>query len=230
MARLATEIILGKKLSDLNLTKPRIKHFGVKNAVFPFAMLPEVDPMLGPEMRSTGEVLGLSDSFGMAYYKAQVGAKQYLPLKGSVLISVCESDRREGLKVARAFTKLGFKLFATRGTSQYLAEHGLESEMLLKLHEGNPNIVDSLQKGDIDLLINTPSGRLSAHDDSYLRKAAVKYRVPYIITLTAALAAAEGIAAARKGIGEIHSLQSYHSENVEGECREGEGAQVAANC
>lgn len=102
--------------------------------------------------------------------------------------------------------------------------------MLLKLHEGSPNIVDSLQKGEIDLLINTPSGRLSAHDDSYLRKAAIKYRVPYIITLTAALAAAEGIEAARNGIGEIHSLQSYHSMNVKGERREGNGVQVAANC
>jgi carbamoyl-phosphate synthase large subunit len=211
MARIATQLMLGKKLVDLE-TKPKtIPHFGVKEAVFPFNMFPEVDPLLGPEMRSTGEVLGLADSYGLAFYKAQEGAQQTLPSDGTVLITVAELDRPAGLDVAKEFDRLGFKVKATAGTHKFLAEHGIESELIQKMHEGRPNIVDGIKNKEIDLIINTPSGRLSKHDDSYIRKAAIKYKLPYITTTAAALAAAKGIAACRQGHGSVRSLQSYHT-------------------
>jgi len=211
MARLATQIMLGKKLSDLGLTQKAIPHFGVKEAVFPFNMFPEVDPLLGPEMRSTGEVLGMADSFGLAFYKAQEAAQQTLPREGTVLITVSELDRPGVLEVARQFEQLGFKILATEGTSRFLAEHGIEAEEVLKLHEGRPNIVDIIKNRDIQLIVNTPSGKLSLHDDSYIRKDAIKYKIPYITTLAGALAAARGIAAARRQPGRVRSLQSYHA-------------------
>jgi carbamoyl-phosphate synthase large subunit len=211
MARLATQIMLGKKLNDLGLKQKAIPHFGVKEAVFPFNMFPEVDPLLGPEMRSTGEVLGMADSFGLAFYKAQEAAQQTLPREGTVLITVSELDRPGVLEVARQFVQLGFKILATEGTSRFLAEHGIEAEEVLKLHEGRPNIVDNIKNRDIQLIVNTPSGKLSLHDDSYIRKDAIKYKIPYITTLAGALAAARGIAAARRQAGQVRSLQSYHA-------------------
>ena len=212
MARLATQIMLGKKLSDLDLKQKAIPHFGVKEAVFPFNMFPEVDPLLGPEMRSTGEVLGMADSFGLAFYKAQEAAQQTLPREGNVLITVSELDRPGVLEVARQFEQLGFKILATQGTSRFLAEHGIEAEEVLKLHEGRPNIVDIIKNRDIQLIVNTPSGKLSLHDDSYIRKDAIKYKIPYITTLAGALAAARGIAAARRQSSPVRSLQSYHAD------------------
>ena len=214
MARLATQLMLGKKLADLDLKRHSIPHFGVKEAVFPFNMFPEVDPLLGPEMRSTGEVLGLANSFGLAFYKAQEGAQQVLPSEGTVLITVSEKDRPAVLEVAREFDNLDFKIKATIGTHTFLAEHGIRSEHILKMHEGRPNIVDGIKNKEIQLVINTPSGKLSKYDDSYIRKAAIKYKVPYITTLAAALAAARGIAAHRKGHGTVRSLQSYHGDIV----------------
>ena len=210
MARLATQIMLGKKLSDLALTAKNIPHFGVKEAVFPFNMFPEVDTLLGPEMRSTGEVLGLADSFGAAFFKAQEAAQQTLPLQGVVLLTVSEKDRPAVLEVARQFALLGFKIKATVGTHKFLAAHDIPSELVLKLHEGRPHIVDSIMSKEIDLVINTPSGKLGKHDDSYIRKAAIKYKIPYITTLAGALAAARGIAASRHGRGQVRSLQWYH--------------------
>ncbi len=210
MARLATQLMLGKKLTDLDLKRQSIPHFGVKEAVFPFNMFPEVDPLLGPEMRSTGEVLGLAESFGLAFYKAQEGAQQQLPSEGTVLITVSERDRPAVLEVARQFDSLGFKIKATVGTHAFLAEQGIQSEHILKMHEGRPNIVDGIKNDEIKLVINTPSGKLSKYDDSYIRKAAIKYRVPYITTLAAALAAARGIAAYRQGKDSVRSLQEYH--------------------
>ena len=212
MARIATQIMVGKKIKDLSITNRVIPHFGVKEAVFPFNMLPEVDPVLGPEMRSTGEVLGLADSFGLAYYKAEEGAQQVLPISGTVLLTVSERDRPAVLEVARQFADLGFKIKATNGTKRFLSEMGIEAEHVLKLHEGRPNIVDAIKNREIDLVVNTPVGRLGKHDDSYIRKAAIQYRVPYITTLTAALAAAKGIRAVRKGHGKVKSLQEYHRE------------------
>ncbi|MBN1277378.1 MAG: carbamoyl-phosphate synthase large subunit [Deltaproteobacteria bacterium] len=212
MARIATQIMLGKKLADLNIKPKSISHFGVKEAVFPFNMFPEVDPILGPEMRSTGEVLGMADSFGLAYFKAQEATQQTLPSVGTVLITVSENDRPAVIEAARQFEKLGFKIKATDGTHKFLSANGIASERILKMHEGRPNIVDGINNNEIHLVINTPSGKMSKHDDSYIRKAAIKYKVPYITTLAAALAAARGIAADRLGHGSVKSLQSYHAD------------------
>jgi carbamoyl-phosphate synthase large subunit len=211
MARAATQLMLGKKLSDLDLTHRSIPHFGVKESVFPFNMFPEVDPLLGPEMRSTGEVLGLADSFDLAFFKSQQAAKQSLPSKGAVLITVTDPDKTAALNVAKEFQKLGFKIFTTNGTYNMLTKNGIESEHVLKMHEGRPNIVDAIKNGEIQLVINTPSGKLSKHDDSYIRKAAINYKVPYITTMAAAVAAVKGIAASRNGDSPVMSLQSYHA-------------------
>jgi carbamoyl-phosphate synthase large subunit len=212
MARIATQIMLGKKLSELNLKPRRIPHFGVKEAVFPFPMFPEVDPILGPEMRSTGEVLGIANSFGLAFFKAQLAAQQLLPIDGSVLISLVSKEAPVALEVAKRFNELGFGIKATRGTHKFLAKHGIKSERILKMHEGRPNIADGIKNREIQLVINTPSGKLSKYDDSYIRKAAIKYKVSYITTLAAAAAAAKGIAAYRNGKLEVKSLQSYHAD------------------
>jgi len=210
MARIATQLMLGKKLADLDIKPRSIPHFGVKEAVFPFNMFPEVDPLLGPEMRSTGEVLGMADSFGLAYFKAQEATQLTLPSEGTVLITVSEADRPAVLEVARQFNRLGFKIKATNGTHRFLASCGIESSLILKMHEGRPNIVDGIKNNEIQLVINTPSGKLSKHDDSYIRKAAIKYKVPYITTIAAALAATRGIAKVREGHGGVKSLQGYH--------------------
>jgi carbamoyl-phosphate synthase large subunit len=212
MARIATQVMLGKKLSELDLRHRSFSHFGVKEAVFPFNMFQEVDPVLGPEMRSTGEVLGLADSFGLAFYKAKEAAQQVLPGEGTVLITVEHNDKAGILSVAKKFQELGFRIMATDGTHKYLAEHGIDSQLIMKMHEGRPNIVDGIKNGEINLIINTPSGRLSAHDDSYIRKAAIKYKLSYITTVAAAAAAVKGIAAFRQGHGRAKSLQSYHAD------------------
>ena len=212
MARLATKIMLGKKLSELNLKHHHIPHFGIKEAVFPFPMFPEVDPILGPEMRSTGEVLGIADSFGLAFFKAQMAAQQVLPAEGTVLISLFSKEMPTAVEMAKRFSDLGFKIRATRGTHRFLAKHGIVSELILKMHEGRPNIADGIKNREIQLVINTPSGKLSKYDDSYIRKTAIKHKVTYITTLSAALAAAKGIEAYRHGKLEVKSLQSYHAD------------------
>ena len=212
MVHVATQIVLGKKLAELDIKPRRIPYFGVKEAVFPFPMFPEVDPILGPEMRSTGEVLGIAASFGLAFFKAEKAARQLLPTEGAVLITVSEKDRPAALEVAKQFTGLGLKIRATKGTQQFLASHGIESDLILKMHEGRPNIVDSIVNGEIQLIINTPSGKQGQYDDSYIRKAAIKYRVPYITTLAAAMAAVKGITAYLKGKSDVKSLQGYHAD------------------
>lgn len=212
MARLATELMLGKTITDLNLKQRAIPHFGVKEAVFPFNMFPEVDPLLGPEMRSTGEVLGLATTPGLAFFKAQEAAQQQLPRKGAVLITLSERERSAVPEIGKRFKELGFGIKATEGTHRFLAEHGTESEHILKLHEGRPNIVDAIKNGEIQLVINTPSGKLSKYDDSYIRKSAVKYKVPYITTPAAALAAARGIEASMSDHGLVKSLQAHHRD------------------
>jgi len=209
MARLATQVMLGTSLEELGLSRRPVVHFGVKEAVFPFNMFPEVDPILGPEMRSTGEVLGLADSYGLAFYKAEEAAGQRLPSEGTVLITVGDGDKSRALEVARKFSELGFSIMATKGTRAFLAQHGMEAREILKVYEGRPHIVDAITNGEIQLVVNTPAGKLSAHDDSYIRKAAIRYKLPYITTTAAALAAARGIAAHRRNPGEVKSLQSY---------------------
>jgi carbamoyl-phosphate synthase large subunit len=219
MAKLATELVMRKETgtgsSSSVKSKRRINHFGVKEAVFPFNMFPEVDPLLGPEMRSTGEVLGLADSFGLAFFKAQESTQTPLPSSGTVLISVAERDRPEVLETAQRFTKLGFSIKATIGTHRFLAKNNIESELIKKLHEGRPNIADGIMNGEINLVINTPMGKRSQYDDSYIRKAAIKHKVPYITTLAAALASVKGIDAYRKDIRNgdgVKPLQKYHEE------------------
>jgi len=212
MARIATQLMVGKRLSELNL-KPRVvPHFGVKESVFPFNMLPEVDPLLGPEMRSTGEVLGIANAFGLAYFKAQQAARQFLPTEGTVLITVSPVDRPAVHDIAQQFAELGFRIVATQGTHEFLSGKDINAELILKMHEGRPNIVDAIMNGEVHLVINTPSGKLSQFDDSYIRKTAIKYKVPYITTLAAALAAVRGIAEHRQYKLGVKSLQSYHND------------------
>jgi carbamoyl-phosphate synthase large subunit len=214
MARLATEIIMSAGNGEsmvTGLATGKIPHYGVKEAVFPFNMFHEVDPVLGPEMRSTGEVLGIADSFGLAYFKAQEATGVSLPVLGTVLISVRELDRPAVLEVAREFANLGFKILATDGTNKFLMENGVKSRFIKKLYEGRPNILDSVTNREINLIINTPIGRLSEKDDSYIRKAAIKHKIPYITTLAAALASAKGIEAYKQAHADvIKNLQEYH--------------------
>jgi carbamoyl-phosphate synthase large subunit len=211
MARLGTQTMLGKKLSELNLKPREIPHFGVKESVFPFNMFPEVDPLLGPEMRSTGEVLGMADSFGLAFFKAEQAAKQHLPSEGAVLITIADKDKEAALEVVKEFKKMGFKIITTDGTHRFLTEKGIKTQHILKMHEGRPNIVDAIKNAEINLVVNTPAGKLSKEDDSYIRKNAIKYNVAYITTIAAAAAAVKGIAARRTGPAKVRSLQSYHS-------------------
>lgn len=219
MARVATEIMLkslaGEKFSLNSLAPKTPPHFGVKEAVFPFNMFPEVDPILGPEMRSTGEVLGIADSFGLAYYKAQEATQSPLPTSGTVLISVNDQDKQMALQIAREFVEIGFKIKATSGTHKFFAENGVNSMVIKKIHEGRPHIADDITNKEINLVINTPSGKRSQHDDSYIRKSAIRYQVPYITTMAAALASARGIAAFKDNNyseGKMKSLQEYHAD------------------
>jgi len=202
----------GEKHDLTVMQRLEVPYFGVKEAVFPFNMFPEVDPILGPEMRSTGEVLGMSDSFGLAFYKALEGTKSILPLSGAVLISINDRDKDAAEEVAKRFEDLGFKIFATQGTHAFLKSKGIKSEMILKLYEGRPNIVDAIKNNRLDIIINTPSGKKrSEEDDSYIRKSAIRYNIPYMTTLTAALAGVKGIAEkTNKPDEDVCSLQDYH--------------------
>ncbi|GAB6180428.1 carbamoyl-phosphate synthase large subunit [Desulfotomaculum defluvii] len=219
MARIATEIIMadyaGKEYPMDSLVNKKIPHYGVKEAVLPFNMFPEVDPVLGPEMRSTGEVLGMADSFELAYYKAQEATQISLPTSGTVLISVNDSDKQDVLVAAKEFSNIGFKIRATAGTCKFLIANGVPCENIKKIFEGRPNIADSIANKEINLIINTPQTKLSELDDSYIRKIAIKHKVPYITTMTAALASAKGIAAYIKNSlseSKKKSLQEYHSD------------------
>jgi carbamoyl-phosphate synthase large subunit len=212
MARAATQLMMGSKMGDLKLTHKTFSHFGVKESVFPFDKYPEVDPVLGPEMRSTGEVLGMADNFGLAFFKAEEGASSLLPREGTVLMSLVEKPAL-ALEVAKAFVKLGFRIRATDGTFAFLKAGGVACERINKLMEGRPNITDGIMNKEIQLVINTPAGKKSATDDSYIRKTAIKYKIPYITTLAAAKAAVKGIEAAQAvGKGGVKSLQAYHAE------------------
>ncbi|MBO5487917.1 MAG: carbamoyl-phosphate synthase large subunit [Eubacterium sp.] len=217
MVPLATEIITseltGKPSPIANLKEQNIPNYGVKEAAFPFNMFQEVDPVLGPEMRSTGEVLGLSASYGEAFYKAQEGVQSKLPLEGTVLISVNNKDKDEVVEVARSLVADGFNIVATSGNYDLLMANNIPAKRVNKIYEGRPNISDMITNGDIQLIINSPVGKDSVHDDSYLRKAAVKAKVPYLTTVAAAKASAEGIHYVKEhGQGEIKSLQVLHSE------------------
>ncbi|MCF8360821.1 MAG: carbamoyl-phosphate synthase large subunit [Prolixibacteraceae bacterium] len=217
MANLATRILLGEKLSDFNLKEKTILHYGVKESVFPFNMFPAVDPLLGPEMRSTGEVLGMAASYGMAFFKAQEATQVPLPFSGTVLITIADRDKTKILECAKNFNEMGFKILSTKGTKRFLEENGIPADEILKVHEGRPNIVDAIKNGEIQLVINTPAGKQSEYDDSYIRKTAIKHKIPYITTTSAALAATKGIKDRQERQYRVKSLQEYHAEITEAE-------------
>ena len=195
------------------LKEQHIPYYGVKEAVFPFNMFPEVDPVLGPEMRSTGEVLGLSTYYGEAFYKAQEATQSRLPLSGTVLISVNRRDKNEVVEIAQGFADCGFKILSTGETCRLIREAGIPAEHVNKLYEGRPNILDLITNGQIDLIVNSPVGKDSVNDDSYLRKAAIKSKIPYMTTIAAARATYKGIRYVQEhGSGEVKSLQELHGE------------------
>ena len=217
MVPLAIDIITseftGRPSPVPELHEKHIPYYGVKEAVFPFNMFREVDPILGPEMRSTGEVLGLAEDYGEAFFKAQEATQSKLPLSGTVLISVNRKDREEIVDIAKSYAEAGFKILATGNTCDTINAAGIEAEKVKKLYEGRPNVLDLITNGKIDLIVNSPAGKESVHDDSYLRKAAIKAKVPYMTTAAAARATARGILAVQKhGCGNVQSLQQLHSE------------------
>ena len=216
MVPLAIEIVTaeltGKESPVPALKEQDIPYYGVKEAAFPFNMFQEVDPVLGPEMRSTGEVLGLSQFWGEAFYKAQEGIQSKLPLSGKVLITVNDKDKSEVVEVAKGFEEIGFEILASKGTCKILAENGINSKEVLKINEGRPNILDIILNGEVDLVINSPVGDKSAVDDSYLRKAAIKKKIPYMTTMAAAKATVSGIKTIKeRGNSEVKSLQELHA-------------------
>jgi carbamoyl-phosphate synthase large subunit len=214
LARIATQLMLGKKIKDLPelRNKPR-SYIGVKEAVFPFNMFPEVDPVLGPEMKATGEVMGIAESFGLAFFKAQEAVGTRLPEKGNVLLTVADKNKAELLPIAEKLIRIeGFKIFATKNTHIFLKENGIESMPINKLHEGRPNIADAIKNRQINLIINTPIGREGKHDDSYIRMMAIQYKIPYITTMAAARASVEGIESFKKYRHKPISLQEYHKQ------------------
>ncbi|MBQ9123716.1 MAG: ATP-grasp domain-containing protein, partial [Lachnospiraceae bacterium] len=217
MVPLATDIITseitGRPSPILELKEQNIPNYGVKEAVFPFNMFQEVDPVLGPEMRSTGEVLGMSKSYGEAFFKAQEGVQSKLPLEGTVLFSVNDRDKSQVADIAKIFHGDGFKIVATGRTYDTIVAAGIPATKVKKIYEGRPNINDMISNGEIQVIVNTPIGKDSLNDDSYLRKAAIKAKVPYMTTMAAAKASAEGIHYVKTNPeSEMKSLQEYHAE------------------
>jgi len=211
IARIATLVMLGKKLKEFPELKPKkIPYVGVKEAVFPFNMFPEVDPLLGPEMRATGEVMGIGDSFGMAFFKAQESTGLKLPVEGNVLVTVARRDKKSLAPVMKKLAQLGLNIYATEGTSAFLDKHGIPNQMIKKLHEGRPNITDAIKNNELQLIINTPAGKDSKFDDSYIRMMAIQRKIPYVTSIAAAQATVEGIAAVKKNKGEVKALQEYY--------------------
>ena len=216
LAKIAVGLMVGKKLRDYDFGSGilEVKKNCVKSPVFPFVKFPGVDPILGPEMRSTGEVMGVGESFGEAFAKAQISAGQALPEKGAVFISVNRRNRQEGLTVARKFADLGFVIYATRGTASALRAADIECKVAFKVNEGRPNVVDLIKGGQVDLILNTPAGSHSFDDEKVIRRAAMTKNIPCITTISGARAAADGIAALRTNIAQVYSLQQLHAETM----------------
>ncbi len=210
LARNATQLMLGETLAGLNVKPQPTRFIGVKEAVFPFNMFPEVDPVLGPEMRATGEVMGVAEDFGMAYYKSQEAAGCILPTSGTVLLTVSPRDKKYISGIARDLQKLGFSLLATEGTAAVLKEEGIDAQTVQKVNEGRPNLSDMIRNKQIDLIINTPIGREGKIDDSYIRMLAIRHKIPYMTTIAAARATVQGIRSAQAGNVTPKSLQEYH--------------------
>jgi carbamoyl-phosphate synthase large subunit len=212
LASLAAAVMAGRTLDDLGVADDVAHPYvAVKEAVFPFNKLPGVDLILGPEMRSTGEVMGIAESFGLAFAKAQTSADGTLPLTGTVFISVNDHDKPTVTPLARRLFEMGFRLCATQGTARHLRQAGLPVEPVLKHYEGRPNVVDLMMSGRIQLLINTPLGKLTQKDDYILRQTALQHRLPYTTTMSAASAACDAIVAMRNHAGDVRSLQEWHA-------------------
>jgi carbamoyl-phosphate synthase large subunit len=212
LASLAAAVMVGKTLDELGLSDETTRPYvAVKEAVFPFNKLPGVDLILGPEMRSTGEVMGIAESFGMAFAKAQASADGSLPEEGAVFVTVNDHDKPTVTPIARRLRELGFRILATAGTARYLGQRGIPAEVVLKVYEGRPNAVDLVVSGQVQLLINTPLGKLTQVDDYTLRQAALQHRVPYTTTMSAANAACDAITVLKSRVGEVKSLQEWHA-------------------
>ncbi|MEA3428732.1 MAG: ATP-grasp domain-containing protein, partial [Thermodesulfobacteriota bacterium] len=211
LAKLATKVMLGRSLNELGFTCEKIPdHISVKEAVFPFDRFPDVDTLLGPEMKSTGEVMGIDSRFGSAYAKAQLGAGQNLPVSGTVFISVKNQDKEAVLDVASLYRNLGFKIMATRGTSEFLDRHAISNKMINKVSFGRPHVVDSIKNNDVQLLINTGSGGETRRDGYEIRRAAIKYGLPYATTIAGAVAICRGVSAIKKRKMSVKTIQEYN--------------------
>jgi carbamoyl-phosphate synthase large subunit len=212
LARIGALVMSGRKLKEFDLPDLTVDRYYVKSPVFPFAKFPGVDPILGPEMHSTGEVMGIGETFGEAYGKAMTAAGLRLPERGTAFISVNELDKGPAVLLARRLTRLGFQIIATRGTAERLREVGLDAETVFKVNEGRPNIVDHIKKGEIALIINTPLGRVSHYDEQAIRRAALQYNVPCVTTMTGAHALVEALgSSAVRGEMKVHALQELHA-------------------
>jgi carbamoyl-phosphate synthase large subunit len=214
LARIAAQVMAGRTLRELGLVRePPVRGFWVKEVALPFDKFPGVDTLLGPEMKSTGESMGVADDFGWAFAKAQIGAGGELPLQGTVFLSVNDNDKPTLLPIAHKLSVLGFRLLATSGTAAYLNANGLAAQAVFKVNEGRPNAVDHMVNGEIDLVINTPLGKSSFFDEAALRRAAVAYRIPYTTTLSAASAAVEAIRSMRQDRVRVRCLQEWHQSS-----------------
>jgi carbamoyl-phosphate synthase large subunit len=220
LAKLATKVMLGKTLKELGFAGAvRPDHISVKEAVFPFSRFPGVDVILGPEMKSTGEVMGIDSSFGMAFAKSQMAAGFRLPLEGRVFISVHDRHKEGIVPVAKTFQEMGFQIVGTRGTAAFLHDHGVHVWSVHKISEGRPNVLDHLKNGDIQLMINTSVGRRASADATAMRRGALLYNVPYSTTLAGARATSEAVRALRERDWGVAPLQEYHSGlHPGGEC------------
>ena len=212
LAKLAARIMVGKKLADLGLTSEILpRHVSVKESVFPFSKFPGVDTLLGPEMKSTGEVMGMGSSFGLAFAKAQLGSGMRLPFQGKVFVSVRDEDKESVCAITQRLHRLGFEIVATRGTAAYFHSRGLPAEMVKKVQEGSPNIAEAIKNGEIAMVINTPTDAHSHADSYYLRRNALDYQVPYFTTIAGADAAVEGIELLKEGELDVQALQEYQA-------------------
>ncbi|KXS42258.1 carbamoyl-phosphate synthase large subunit [Methanolobus zinderi] len=215
LAKIAARVIMGESLKDLGYTadkEPEVKHVSVKEVLLPFDKLPGADPILGPEMKSTGEVMGVDPDYGRAFFKAQLSADNLLPLTGKVFLSVRDEDQEQLVDVAKKLRGAGIELLGTKGTADSLAEHGIEMGIVKKVHDGSPNVIDMMRRYEVALVINTPKDKQAREDSSRIRRAAVDFKVPYITTIQAAIAASNAIVSMKNGEGAVKSINEYHRE------------------
>ncbi|WP_292471550.1 carbamoyl-phosphate synthase large subunit [Methanolobus sp.] len=217
LAKIAARVIIGQSLEEQGYStcnEPKVNHISVKEVLLPFDKLPGADPILSPEMKSTGEVMGIDSDYGRAFFKAQLSADNLLPLTGKVFVSVKDEDREDLLDVARKLVSAGIELLGTKGTADFLSENGIEMGIVKKVHDGSPNVIDMMRRYEVELVINTPNDKLSREDSSRIRRAAVDFKVPYITTIQAAVAASNAIVSMKQGEGEVKSINEYHREIV----------------